>query len=81
MADTPPDAVADNSPADRLKPEPIWISSMAPVLAVVLPRMRAVAWVRPEVVMEPEDAPPRLSNVVAALVAALSPEKLKVPDS
>jgi hypothetical protein len=50
--------VADNSPAERLKPDPIWISSMEPVLAVVLPKILAVAWVRPEVVMEPLAAAP-----------------------
>jgi hypothetical protein len=58
VAGMPALTVEESSPADRLKPDPIVISSMAPVLAVVLPRMRAVAWVRPEVVMEPEAAAP-----------------------
>jgi hypothetical protein len=58
MMEEPLPPVADNSPADRLKPEPIWISSMEPVLAVVLPKILAVAWVRPLVVMEPLAAAP-----------------------
>jgi hypothetical protein len=58
MMEEPPPPVADNSPAESESPEPIWISSMAPVLAVVLPRMRAVACVRPDDVMEPLAAAP-----------------------
>jgi hypothetical protein len=62
---TPLPPVADSSPADSKRPDPIWISSMAPVLLLVLPKILAVAWVRPLVVMEPEAAAPRLVRVVA----------------
>jgi hypothetical protein len=54
----PPDDVADNSPAERLKPDPIVISSIEPLLALVLPKILAVACVRPLAVMEPEAAAP-----------------------
>jgi hypothetical protein len=58
VTEVTPDPVAESSPAERLKPDPIVISSTAPVLAVVLPRILAVACVRPLAVMEPLAAAP-----------------------
>lgn len=50
---TVPDPVAVNAPADSDKPDPTVISSIAPVAAVVRPRRRLVAIVRPEAVAAP----------------------------
>jgi hypothetical protein len=82
MADTPPlPPVADNSPADKLKPDPIWISSMAPVPLEVLPIRREVAWVRPEAVMEPLAAAPVTSATTWVWEAGASPTRAMVPEA
>lgn len=46
-------AELDKEPPDNDRPVPTVISSTAPVLAVVRPRIRAVAIVRPLVVIAP----------------------------
>ena len=51
--------VTAREPAESDRFAPTVISSTAPVLAEVRPRMRAVAWVRPLVVIEP-------ANTIAA---------------
>lgn len=55
MLETPPPE-ADKTPAAKLNPEPIEISSTAPVLAVERPRIRAVAMVNWLAVMSPRKA-------------------------
>lgn len=69
----PPPPVALRVPPVNDKPLPIVISSMAPVAAVVRPKMRAVDMVIPLEVTAPKAAALRLDRASEALIAPVPP--------
>lgn len=78
----PPPAIELSVPPDSDRPLPTVISSIAPVLAVVRPRMRAVDMVIPLVVTAPDAAAPRFVRAVPASAAPVPPlATTRVPPS